>query len=135
MKKSTIIIGVSTLVFLAVGTYLYLKGKKKTTPTDSSPTSTTSINETSSSASIKNTSTKNTSAEEEKNYLEAKDLARILLLNNSRVFDNEFKLLITKYAVRWNPLISKTSAFTKIPIKRINALGYKVLPNYDIEKM
>ena len=141
MEKSTIL-GIGLLSVVGVGAYIYLKGKKSTTPISSSSTSTnTTTNTTSGSSSTVNSSlglptTSSPSAEEQKNYLEAKDLARILLLNNARIFDNEFKLLITKYGVAWNPMISSIpSIFSKRPTARINALGYKVLPNYDIEKM
>jgi len=137
MKNSTIL-GIGLLSVVGVGAYIYLKGKKTTTPISSSTTSTNTTSDTSSSvlnSSLGLPTTKSPSAEEQKNYLEAKDLARILLLNNAKIFDNEFKLLITKYNVAWNPLITKTNIWSDMFSKKLNALGYKVLPNYDIEKM
>jgi len=70
---------------------------------------------------------------EEKNYLEAKYLARILLLYNAKLENDEFKLLTTYYGVKLD-MFSKPK-IPSIVSSRINALGYKVLPNYDIEKM
>ena len=137
MKNSTIL-GIGLLSVVGVGAYIYLKGKKTTTPISSSSTSTNTTSDTSSSvvnSSLGLPTTKSPSAEEQKNYLEAKDLARILLLNNARIFDNEFKLLITKYGVEWSRTIGLISRWSDVLTKRINALGYKVLPNYDIEKM
>ena len=39
------------------------------------------------------------------------------------------------FGVSWNPIVPSEMFFNPILQKRINALGYKVLPNYDIEKM
>jgi hypothetical protein len=141
MKNSTVIVGASTLVLLGAGVYLYLKGKKTTTPISSSPTST---NTTSSSSSTVNSSlgsptTSSPSAEEQKNYLKAKDLARILWLHKAKIYDNEYKLLLSKEDIRYIeailPLPSQRDKFQSDVAQKINSLGYKVLSNFDIEKM
>jgi len=139
MKNSTILFVFGILGLGGVGVYLYLKGKKApTTPTTPTSGATPPISATSVSDSSLGLTTTTSSTDEQKNYLQAKELARILLLINSRVFDNEYKLLMTKYG--YNPksrifiLVGKDVG-AKIVTKRINALGYKVLPNYDIEKM
>jgi hypothetical protein len=143
MKTSTIIAGASALVLAGVGAYLYFKGKKATTPNDSAtpPSSATppisaSNSDVNSSLGLPTTTTYST--DEQKNYLEAKDLARILLLNLS-TWSEEYKILMTKYGYSWkSPSFVKNKATqlgTKIVTKRINALGYKLLPNFDIEKM
>jgi hypothetical protein len=142
MKKSTILVA-GTLVLVVIGAYVYLKGKKTTAPISSSPTSTnTTTNTTSGSSSTVNSSlglptTSSPSAEEQKNYLKAKDLARALLLYHANTQNDEFKLLATKYALTHKSLYG-TVTYGKVPLlapKLINGLGYKVLPNYDIEKM
>ena len=142
MEKSTIL-GIGLLSVVGVGAYIYLKGKKTTTPISSSSTSTnTTTNTTSGSSSTVNSSlglptTSSPSAEEQKNYLEAKDLARALLLYHANTQNDEFKLIATKYALIHKGFAG-TVTYGKVPLlapKLINALGYKVLPNYDIEKM
>jgi hypothetical protein len=150
MKNSTILFVFGLLGLSGVGVYLYLKNKKApttpTTPTSGStpPSSATPTNPTTSgSNSVSNsslglTTTTTSGTDEQKNYLEAKELARILLLINSRVFDNEYKLLMTKYGYKPNDygfIVAYKLVGNKILTKRINALGYKVLPNFDIEKM
>ena len=149
MKTSTIIAGASALVLAGVGAYLYFSGKKATPPSSTTPTNPTTTNSTpststSGSTSVANNSlglstTSSSSADEQKNYLEAKDLAKILLLNLSRTFNDEYKILMTKYGYQVKNLIfmmnTTNGVATKIITKRINALGYKLLPNYDIEKM
>jgi hypothetical protein len=139
MKSSTVL-GIGLLAVLGVGAYIYLKRKKATessvtVPSTKNTSNTTSVTPSVADASLGLPTKVTASAEEQKNYLEAKDLARILLLDNAKVFDNEFKLLITKYGIKWNPMLRLTSIWSKAQTKRINALGYKVLPNYDIEKM
>ena len=151
MKNSTIL-GIGLLSVVGVGAYIYLKGKKSTTPISSSPISTnTTTNTASESSSTVNSSmgsptssvvnsslglptTSSPSSEEQKNYLEAKDLARALLLHNSNIRDNEFILLNTKYNLQWKAIMP-SYIITEVLGRKINALGYKVLPNYDIEKM
>ena len=157
MKNSTVIVGASTLVLLGAGVYLYLKGKKTTTPISSSPTSTnTTTNTASESSSTVNSSmgsptssvvnsslglptTSSPSSEEQKNYLKAKDYARLLLLYNANTKNDEFKLLATKYGLETKGFLGgNVVTYGKVPLlapKLINGLGYKVLPNYDIEKM
>jgi hypothetical protein len=139
MEKSTIL-GIGLLSVVGVGAYIYLKGKKSTTPISSSSTSTNTTSDTSSSvvnSSLGLPTTKSPSAEEQKNYLEAKDLARLLLLYNAGTQNDEFKLLATKYGLARKGAFGSTTYVT-VPLlapKKINALGYKVLPNFDIEKM
>ena len=142
MKKSTILIA-GTLVLVVIGAYVYLKGKKSTTSISSSPTSTnTTTNTTSGTSSAVDSSlglptTSSPSSEEQKNYLKAKDLARALLLYHANTQNDEFKLLATKYALTHKGFAG-TVTYGKVPLlapKLINGLGYKVLPNYDIEKM
>jgi hypothetical protein len=153
MKKSTILIA-GTLVLVVIGAYVYLKGKKSTTP-NGSPTSTNTTTNTTSgtssavdssmgspTSSVVNSSlglptTSSPSSEEQKNYLKAKDLARALLLYHANTQNDEFKLIATKYALTHKSSFG-TVTYGKVPLlapKLINGLGYKVLPNYDIEKM
>lgn len=141
MKKSTILV-VSTLVLVGAGAFLYFKNKKASGVVADNSSALDSTSATTSKASVPsgvsgttNTVTKEAtpSTDEQKNYLRAKDLARILWLHNAKVLDKEYKLLLTKEGYSTIPL-----AFTAIKnsiVKRINSLGYKVLPNYEIEKM
>ena len=154
MEKSTIL-GIGLLSVVGVGAYIYLKGKKSTTPISSSPISTnTTTNTASESSSTVNSSmgsptssvvnsslglptTSSPSSEEQKNYLKAKVVARALLLYHANTQNDEFKLIATKYALTHKSLYG-TVTYGKVPLlapKLINGLGYKVLPNYDIEKM
>ena len=149
MEKSTIL-GIGLLSVVGVGAYIYLKGKKSTTPISSSPISTnTTTNTASESSSTVNSSmgsptssvvnsslglptTSSPISEEQKKYLEAKDLARLLFLNYSKLENDEFKLLSAKYELYSNSWVD-SNKITVIAPQRISALGYKLLPNYDIE--
>jgi len=144
MKNSTVLLIVGVLGLGGVGTYFYLKNKKKSVvsslPTNSSttpPTNTKSGTEANSSLGLP--TTLSSSADEQKNYLEAKDLARLLLLYNANTKNDEFKLLATKYGLySKSKYADKVIIYLKVPLlapTKINALGYKLLPNYDIEKM
>ena len=157
MKKSIIIAGASALVLAGVGAYLYFKGKKATTPNDSAtppsstipPSSATPPNSTAGgSTSVVNSSlgltptnlkpTTNTQSPslttdkivalynetQTENYKKAKLLSNEIQKDYARI--NQYKRTKTKDAVR-RDIANKT--------KEVNALGYKVLPNGDIEKM
>jgi hypothetical protein len=144
MKNSTILFVFGILGLGGVGAYLYLKNKKAPTTPTTPPSSTTPpsgatppISATSVSDSSLGLTTTTPSTDEQKNYLQAKELARLLLLYNAKTLNDEFKLLATKngFSSTSNRL---TPGYILIPMfapKKINELGYKLLPNYDIEKM
>jgi ethanolamine ammonia-lyase large subunit len=193
MRKSIIIAGVSALALAGVGAYIYFKGKKATTPNDSTttpnnttapnnstitpnsttsatPSTTTGVSNSVADSSLglnpitKTTSTVSnndviktiekdittgitktittdiksgkevttitksdpttisvrTITEEEKNKLQAVELAtKIKTLNSMSSYVKPYNAgtLIAQYT------------------KEINALGYKILPNFSIEKM
>jgi hypothetical protein len=142
MKNSTIIAGASALVLAGVGAYLYFSGKKTTPPSSSTPPSSATPPIIGSNSAVNSSlglpTTTTSSTDEQKNYLQAKDLARLLLLYNSKTLNDEFKLLATKYAFSRPTKTRTIVSYATIPVivpKKINELGYKVLSGYDIEKM
>jgi hypothetical protein len=181
MKNSTIL-GIGLLSVVGVGAYIYLKGKKTTTPISSSTTSTNTTSDTSSSvvnsslgsptSSVVNNSlglptTKSPSAEEQKNYLEAKRIAgNMKEINymggaknkpnaNTWALPNDFGgswyypiEVLEQYSRLAEQKVTSSTTIGRIPplkpaksdllanmTTKVNALGYKVLPNFDIEKM
>jgi hypothetical protein len=142
MKNSTVLFVIGILGLGGVGTYLYLKNKKKsvvsslptnptTNPATNPPNTTDTKSETSSEVNSslglplpidKIVALYNETTTE--NYKKAKLLSNEIQKDSARV--NLYKTRSSRDAVR-RDIANKT--------KQANALGYKILNNGEIEKM
>ena len=157
MKNSTVIVGASILVLLGAGVYLYLKGKKSTTP-NGSPTSTNATSGTSSAvdsslglstttqapakATIDNVVSAFSETQTE-NYKKAKVISKEVeaMVNNLTSLEKQMKPMIgtttnTAYNILQIQLkINTVKKQMSEKTSEANALGYKILPYGEIEKM
>ena len=164
MKKSTILIA-GTLALVGVGAYVYLKGKKSTTPIGS-PTSTNTTSGTSSAvdsslglsattqapakATIDNVVSAFAETQTE-NYKKAKVISKEIevLTNTLRGLESDYKRAISAplkilpmgagFSNNGSGMIQLNIQSTKKNMSektaQANALGYKILPYGEIEKM
>ena len=160
MKNSTIL-GIGLLSVVGVGAYIYLKGKKSTTPISSSPSGTSSAVDsslglsTTTQAPAKATIDNVVSAFAEtqtENYKKAKVISKEIevLTNTLRNLESDEKRLENQVGKANNrednrrTLSDYASTLTQIDLTKnkmsektaqANALGYKILPYGEIEKM
>ena len=165
MKNSTIL-GIGLLSVVGVGAYIYLKGKKSTTP-NGSPTSTNATSGTSSTvdsslglstttqapakATIDNVVSAFAETQTE-NYKKAKVISKEIevLTNTLRNLESDEKRLENQVGKANNREDNRrtfsdyASTLTQIDLTKnkmsektaqANALGYKILPYGEIEKM
>jgi hypothetical protein len=150
MKNSTILIA-GTLVLVVIGAYVYLKGKKSTTP-NGSPSGTSSAVDsslglsTTTQAPAKATIDNVVSAFAEtqtENYKKAKVISKEVeaMVNNFTSLEKQMKPMIgTTTNTTYNSLqiqlkINTVKKQMSEKTSEANALGYKILPYGEIEKM
>jgi len=136
MKNSTIFLGVTILAVAGTGAYIYLKGKKvavvndvpsATPPPSGTPSSTSSVADDTLGLTPKPTIDAVISIVAEtqtENYKKAKELSKNIEILLVKI--DFYKTKKTKNNIR-NEISDKT--------KQANALGYKILPYGEIEKM
>ena len=135
MEKSTIV-GIGLLAVVGVGAYVYLKGKK-------SPIVSTTATSTQTASGIDQT--RGITELSSPNYIEAKRIAGnmskipsgVTYRKNPQEIESWRKLSEQNIKIisLFGGIAPNTDQIKAVMTKRINALGYKVLPNYDIEKM
>ena len=159
MKKSTIL-GIGLLSVVGVGAYIYLKGKKSTTPISSSPSGTSSAVDSSlglstttqapAKATIDNVVSEFAETQTE-NYKKAKVISKEIevLTNTLRGLESDYKRAKSvplKILPMGAGFSDNGSSMIQLSIERTkknmsektaqaNALGYKILPYGEIEKM
>ena len=155
MKKS-ILLGIGLLSVVGVGAYIYLKGKKSTTP-NGLPTST---NATSNSSAVDSSLGLSTTTQspakatidnvvsafaetQTENYKKAKVISKEVeaIVNNLTSLEKQMKPMIgTTTNTAYNSLqiqlkINTVKKQMSEKTAQANALGYKILPYGEIEKM
>ena len=159
MEKSTIL-GIGLLSVVGVGAYIYLKGKKSTTPISSSPSGTSSAVDSSlglstttqapAKATIDNVISIVSETQTE-NYKKAKVISKEIevLTNTLRGLESDYKRAKSvplKILPMGAGFSDNGSSMIQLSIERTkknmsektaqaNALGYKILPYGEIEKM
>jgi hypothetical protein len=159
MKNSTLIVGVSALVFLGVGAYIYFKGKKSSLKDSLEEASTDSTVKTSksnvvnSSVGLPTNATASIDETKTNNYIIAKKISEEIKDLENRIKDLAINFN-KKYPKSYMEMdmyqsMAKTRAQkTEVTLpkmvmtrdmqkksKEANALGYKILPYGLIEKM